>query len=298
MKTAVIDLGSNSARIGIYVYDGKVKELTRVRYNTRLAEGLEKDNLLKDVPMERTVEAFVKFKELIDEEKCGKVVAVSTESLRRAENSDVFIKKVKEKTGIEIEIIDGASECRYGAIAASMSTDYKSFYVLDVGGGSFELSKVKNGELTDFICLPYGCVVVSEKFKPDTEGPHKMNAFLKNVFDELKWLDETLPVVSLGGSAKEIARAVYKDKGADFELDGKSAEAEIAYKLYDAVIKTPVEERHNVFGMEKARADIINAGLATIVNLLKKVNAEEIVFCTKSIREGVAQSILCPPREN
>ena len=298
MKTAVIDLGSNSARIGIYIYDGKVKELTRVRYNTRLAEGLEKDNLLKDIPMERTVEAFVKFKKLIDDEKCEKVVAVSTESLRRAENSDVFIEKVKEKTGIDIEIIDGESECKYGAIAASMSTQYKSFYVLDVGGGSFELSKVKNRETTDFVCLPYGCVVVSEKFKPDINGPEEMNSFLKSVFDNLSWLNETLPVVSLGGSAKEIARAVYKDKGYTFDPDGMKASSETAYKLYDAVIKTPVEERHNVFGMEKARADIINAGLATIVNLLKKVDAEEIVFCTKSIREGVAQSILCPHREN
>lgn len=296
MKTAVIDLGSNSARIGIYIYDGGVLELTRVRYNTRLAEGLEKDNLLKEIPMERTIEAFVKFKQLIEKENCEKVVAVSTESLRRAKNSDEFIKRVKAETGIEIEIIDGEKECIYGAMAASTSTKHKDFYVLDVGGGSFELSKVKNGEIENCVCLPYGCVVVSEKFKPDVKGEKEMNEFLFSVFDELKWLDETLPVVSLGGSAKEIARAVFKDE--DIELDGKTTTAENAFKLYENVVKTPVENRSRVFGMEPARADIINAGLATIVNLLKKVNAKEIVFCTKSIREGVAQSILCPHKEN
>ena len=104
MKLAVIDLGSNSARIGIYVNDGRIRELKRVRYNTRLAEGLEKDNLLKDEPVRRTIDAFIKFKELIDEEECTDVVAVSTESLRRAENSAEFIEKVKSATGIKIKV--------------------------------------------------------------------------------------------------------------------------------------------------------------------------------------------------
>lgn len=292
MKLAVIDLGSNSARMGIYTNENGFEEILSRRYNTRLAEGLRKNNLLQKEPMERTLDAFIKFKEIIVREKCDKIKAVSTESLRRAENSDYFVNLVKEKTEIEIEIIDGESESKYGAMAASRSTLYKKFYTLDVGGGSFELSKVKNGRIENSVCLPYGCVVLTEKFEPDINGNDRIDRFLSDVFEKIGWINETLPVVTLGGSAKEIARVTYKDKNVS-DYDGLSAKNYDAFELYDEIIKTPIEERNKKLGMEKARADIINAGLSVIVNFLKVSRSDEIIFCTKSIREGVALSILC-----
>ena len=292
MKLAVIDLGSNSTRIGIYQKkDGVVTELDRKRLNTRLAEGLEQNNHLQDEPVKRTVEALKDFKLLIDSHKCDKVIAVATESLRRAKNSDSFIKTVKEVTDIDIEVIDGRKESLYGAMAAKSVTSYNSFYSLDVGGGSFELTKVKDGKVTDFVCLPYGCVVLTEEFRPDTNAPLKLELFLDKIFNDISFIDEKLPLVLLGGSAKEIARYVYNgDKVTDF--DGKTAKSADAIDLYNLLKETPAGERINKFQMEERRADIIVAGLATIVALIKKSCSEDVIFCMKSIRDGIAYSEL------
>lgn len=296
MKLAVIDLGSNSARLGIYTNDNGFCEIMSKRYNTRLAEGLRENNILQEEPMQRTLKAFCKFRKIIDAEKCDLIKAVSTESLRRAKNSDFFVRQVKDKTGISIEIIDGERESYFGAMAASRSTKYNDFYVLDVGGGSFELSKMKDRKIVQSICLPYGCVVLSEKFNPDTNGNESIDFFLKDVFKKITWINESLPVVVMGGSAKEIAKSVYKGENIT-DYDGLTAKPSHASLLYERIQNTPVNERDKVFGMEILRADIINAGLSVIVNFLNVSNSGEIVFCTKSIREGVALSILCQHKE-
>ncbi len=292
MRLAVIDLGSNSTRIGVYEkINDVVTEIQKKRLNTRLAEGLEKDNLLKDEPVKRTVEALKDFKNIIRNNQCDKVIAVATESLRRAKNADSFIKTVKTETGINVNVIDGKEESFYGAMAAKSVTFYKSFYSLDVGGGSFELSKVKDGKVTDFVCLPYGCVVLTEEFTPDTNSPIQLELFLNKIFNDISFIDEKLPLVLLGGSAKEIAKYVYKDsKLTDF--DGKTAKTIDALDLYNLLKKTPVSERITKFQMEERRADIIVAGLATIVALIKKSSSKDMVFCMKSIRDGIAYSEL------
>ena len=289
MKLAVIDLGSNSARLGIYTYDNELKEIYRKRENTRLAEGLETDSMLKDEPMKRTLQALVEFSEIINEQKADRVIAISTESLRRAKNSDFFTSLVKEKTGIELHIIDGQTEALYGSFAARSVMDCDNFYFLDTGGGSFELGYVEKGTLKNFVCLPYGCVVLTEKFRPDDKGVTKLQNFLSDELKKLEWLNKPYPLAVLGGSVKEIARCCF-DFSKDFEIDGKSLSTERVFEIFNEIYNTKVCERAEKFGMEPKRADIITAGLCPTLTVLKITGAEKIVFCTKSVRDGAAEA--------
>ena len=105
MKTAVIDLGSNSLRMGIYEKrEGRLALVKQYRFSTRLAEGLSQDNCLQPLPMKRTVEAFCKLKEILVENKIVLFRAVATESLRRACNSEAFLIQVRQESGIVIEV--------------------------------------------------------------------------------------------------------------------------------------------------------------------------------------------------
>ncbi len=294
-KFAVIDIGSNSVRMGIYSDENGFCEHYRKRINTRLAQGLNKDNLLKEEPMARTVDALKDFYDYINENNIKNVIAVATESLRRAENASFFTQWVKNEINIDIEIIDGEKEARYGMYAASTSVNLENYYVLDTGGGSFELSLVENSKLISHVCLPYGAVVLNEAFSPDTMGAEEMMCCLEQRLKETGFVKpNSYPVIALGGSVKALAVA----SGLFGDVDGKKISSDTAYTLYDEIFMTPPEERCEKFGMEDARKDIIVAGLSPLITLLSLTDSQEIYFCTKSIRDGVALEVINKFNEN
>ena len=286
-KFAVIDLGSNSVRMGIYSDENTITEHARFRFNTRLAQGLNENNVLQKEPMDKTISALKKCREYIDEHNIKTVISVATESLRRGKNSDEFILRAQKEANINLMVIDGEMEAKYGMAAASTAIDADNYYILDTGGGSFELSLVSNNKLKNFVCLPYGCIVLNDEFAPDKMGTEEVLCFLEQRFKELGFVTSNhYPIVALGGSVKVLASA--KGEFCDGEINGKKMASQDVFDLYDDIFATSVSERSVKFNMEESRKDIIVAGLSPIVSLLSITNSEEIYFCTKSIRYGIA----------
>ena len=290
-KAAVIDLGSNSIRMGIFeVRSGKLVQTERFRKQVRISEGIAEGEILKSEPMERTLEAVGEFKEVLDQKGITNIKMVATEALRRAKNSDVFTSKVYEKFGISVEIIDGLKEAEYDVCAAKISADYKDFYMIDTGGGSVEIALVKDGFVVTSCCLPLGSVVMTEKFKPDTNGYNEFERFItyeliKSGVVGLK----NLPVVALGGSNKELAKV---HKGKDAEVDGYKISVSDARKIYDNLKSVSLEERKTTKGLDEKRADTVVSGLCPLMVLSVLADVPEITFCTGSVREGVAAEML------
>lgn len=291
--SAVIDLGSNSARMGIYkAENGQIIPISAFRYTSRLSEGLAKENILTEPAMERTLDAFKQFKAEIDKYEGIKVRCVATEAMRRAENSDVFINRVKKETDLEIEILNGEQETSYGLFGAKLSAKCDDFYMLDTGGGSFELALCEKGKLKAHTCLPYGAVVMTETFKPDQNGNEKLNLFMKDVFDKIEWVKKgNLPVVLLGGSNRVLGK-IYGESIKVKSQDGLKINTPDLRKIIENIIKLSPKEREQIGGMEKGRTDIINAGLAPLSALLIKSDAPYTIISTNSIREGIAYEIL------
>ncbi len=291
--SAVIDLGSNSARMGIYkAENGQIVPISAFRYTSRLSEGLTINNKLTEPAMQRTLDAFKQFKAEIDKHDAIKIRCVATEAMRRAENSDIFVKRVKEETGLEIEILNGEQETGYGLFGAKLSAKCDDFYMLDTGGGSFELALCENGKLKAHTCLPYGAVVMTETFNPDKNGNEKLSSFMKDVFDKIGWVKKgNLPVVLLGGSNRVLGK-IYGENFKIKSQDGLKISTPDLRNIIENIIKLTPKEREQIGGMEKGRTDIINAGLAPLTALLTKSDAPYIVISNNSIREGIAYEIL------
>lgn len=290
-KAAVIDLGSNSIRMGIFeVTGGKLVQTERFRRQVRISEGIAEAECLKQEPMERTLKAVGEFKEILDQKGIKRIKMVATEALRRAKNSGVFASRVYESYGIAVEIIDGLKEAEYDVCAAKISSDYKDFYMMDTGGGSVEIALVKDGSVVKSCCLPLGSVVMTEKFQPDFNGYNELERFITYELIKSETVGlKNLPVVALGGSNKELAKIHMSMKG---EPDGYKISVADARKIYDNLKSVTTEERKNIKGIDEKRADTVVSGLCPLMVLSVLADITEITFCTGSVREGVAAEML------
>ena len=101
---AIVDLGSNSARMAIteVAPDGRFREIKRVKENTRLSEGMGREKLLQEPAMQRTIEALKRFKQLYQSVPGVKVQAITTAAVRQARNRQEFLERVEREVGIQL----------------------------------------------------------------------------------------------------------------------------------------------------------------------------------------------------
>lgn len=284
MKIAIIDLGSNSARMTIWNCFGSNKEVIKnSRIYVRLSEGLSEDNRLKEEPMKRALSALSSFADTLKKEKCHKVISVATEALRRAENKDEFIDRAK-KLGFFIKILSGDDEAKYDFYAAKNLISEKSAFLMDVGGGSLELIRVDNGEMTDHVCLPLGAVVMSDKFGNDTKA---LEGFFTETFLSLPLLKnaENHFIIGLGGSIRSLFASSIGTG------DGHYLFQKDFYEIYEKIVSSDAEtlKKEPAFN---DRFDIINAGLAPFYALSTLTDAKKIVICNKGVREGILRECM------
>ena len=284
MKIAIIDLGSNSAIMTIWdCTDNKREVISNNRIYVRLSEGLSEDNLLKAEPMKRALCALSTFSEIIKKENCGHVIAVATEALRRAKNKDDFLLRAKD-LGFSIEILSGDDEAKYDFFAAKDLIGENSAFLMDVGGGSLELIRVDKGNLIGHVCLPFGAVVMSDKFGNDKKA---LENFFNETFSSLPLLEnaDNHFLVGLGGSIRSLFSY---SSGIN---DGNELSSNSFLKIYESITTTDSESLKKISAFND-RYDIINAGLAPFYSLLTLKNAEKIVICNKGVREGILTECL------
>jgi len=290
--TAVIDIGSNSLTLVIYKKTSRLAfyELHRQKHKIKIGEGsYEKGGVLQPKPMKRAYEALKEFSTIIKAFKAQKTLCVATSALRDAPNKKDFIKKVSKELGINIKVIDGDKESFLGAISAiNLLPKYKEFTTIDIGGGSTEFAKVVDGKVVKTISLQLGHVRVSEKCK-DLE---QKSSFIKK---ELVRLDDEFKskiVVTIGGSAREIAKFIQKrEKYPLYKcLHAYSYDIQTAQKEISKLISYDKEKLKKY--VSKSRQDTIQDGAMILLNSLEKLEAKEIVVNKMGVREGVFLSDL------
>ncbi|MBN7273748.1 exopolyphosphatase [Ligilactobacillus pobuzihii] len=300
-KIALLDLGSNSTRMAIYQInsDNSFQEIKRFKEMTRLAEGMGETGqklTLKKAAIERTVAALEKFKDEYEKEPGLTLVrGVATAAVRSASNSADFLKIVKDKIGVDIEILSGDSEAYYDYAGVMHAFELENCLICDMGGGSFELALVKDRQAVDYISIPYGAVTLSEKYN----ASNKINAadffalqrFILHKFAQLPWLKKGVgfPLVLLGGANRTVARQGQQNSTGenDQSLHGKKMSSFSFVEVFQDWLAKDRQELENALGVEKERADIIIAGLTPVVLLLEKYDIPEVVFSESGVREGI-----------
>ena len=106
-KIAIIDLGSNNARLVIVnILDGGYfVVLDELKESVRLGQDMERDGFLKPARVAQTIKTLKMFRRLCDSYKVDKIIAVGTAAVRRAKNQRSFLDEVQVTCGIKIKVL-------------------------------------------------------------------------------------------------------------------------------------------------------------------------------------------------
>ena len=189
---AAIDIGSNSCRLKIAkVVAHHLKTLHEDREVTRLGASVFESGLVSPEAMAATLQALKRFQRAVQLHGAEQIRVVATSAMRDARNAAVFQARVKEETGWTMEIISGLEEGRLihlgvlGLAGAVPVVEYKTagrVLLVDLGGGSCEITLSERKRIRETISLPLGAVRLTQEFlpadPPPAEGLVRMRQFI------------------------------------------------------------------------------------------------------------------------
>ncbi|MDA3055080.1 Ppx/GppA family phosphatase [Campylobacter sp. VBCF_07 NA4] len=289
-RVGVIDLGSNSARLVIFERTSRFGFfiLAEHKIKVRLGEGAyENGGVLQPAAMQKCLNAFVEFKELLQKYGAKRVLCVGTSALRDAPNGGEFIKLVFKKTKIAIRKIDGESEAYFGGYAAhNLLSDFKEGVSVDIGGGSTELARIKNGKIEAKISLNLGTVRLKELFfdKGDMGGLYGyVNEAISAVGDEFA----SSNLIAMGGSARALSNAIMAIENYPIKIvHNYCYDYEKYAPFFSKLIGAKTLELAK-FPIKKERYDTIREGAIIFSEIAKKIGAKSVITSGVGVREGV-----------
>lgn len=291
---AIIDLGSNSIRMNIFGINeqGGYSIYEQASEMVRLSERLGSDMLLKEEPMQRTINALNYFRKLIDVNKVNQVYALATAAVRMAKNQTVFLERVRVETGFEFTVLTGNQEAYYDYLGVVNSMELKDALIVDIGGGSTELIWMKNRELVKVISLPLGSVTLSEQFneiKPRKKRMDMAEKHIKAIYKNIDWLGELKgsPIIGLGGVIRTLGKVDRAKNGYPLEnLHNYRLHEKEVQVICDQIFNSDQKELEKISGISKRRADIIALGLLPFKCLFEMNDAPEIRISGNGLRDG------------
>ena len=297
-QVAVIDLGSNSWRLVVYMFSpGDWWKLTDEIFETvRISSGLAQTGRLSDAGMGRGLETLAVFARFCEAHGLGAddVHAVATSAIRDATNGERFLKAARAASDLNIEVISDEEEARFGYVAAINSSTITDGMVLETGGGSIQLIEVRGRRAESLRSFPLGAVRVTEEFLPGS-GPAKKKDLQRvraHVREALSGYDALAGggdrIVGMGGAVRNLAAAAQRMAGQpDIGVQGFVITREMLAELVQTLASLPVDERGDVPGIKVGREDIILASALVIETVVELGSFDGIEVTEASLRDGV-----------
>ena len=293
-RTAVIDLGSNSARVIVmngsagwsYHLEDEIREIVRLR------EGLTREGLAPEA-MQRGLIALRLFKQFCESLGVDHIIATATSAVREAANGAQFLEQVEAETGLQLRILDGDEEARYGVTGALGATDLQNGVVVDVGGGSAQVSQVRGRRFIRGQALTLGALALTERFvRSDPIGKNELKAVQTEIarqLDSVPWLhDGREAIVGLGGTIRNLAKIeAARQKFPLPNIGGFQLSADSLDETIEQLCELPLEKRREISGLSRDRADIILPGALVIREITKRLDQDELTISGAGLREGL-----------
>lgn len=288
--TAVIDIGSNSARMVVFERTSRYgfHLLHEVKSKVRISEGVyEHGGNLQDAAIARAVAALRDFLSIARSYQARKILCVATSAVRDAPNRNDFLSRVKKELGLAIRVIDGERESYYGAVAAVNLLPISDAVTVDIGGGSTELALIRDKRIVSTVSLPLGTVRLKELFF-DRSAVKKAQKFIDEQIATLPALFTSATLVAIGGTNRAIAQAIMADTKYPIDtVHGFGYPAREKLRYTDKILAAENDNELKKLKIKTERYDVIREGAMIIRAVIAAIGAKEIIVSGAGVREGV-----------
>jgi exopolyphosphatase/guanosine-5'-triphosphate,3'-diphosphate pyrophosphatase len=294
-RVASIDIGTNTILLLIAnVGRGIIDPLFEIETVARLGEGVQKNGMLLKEAMERGFQTLSQYSKRCREMEVQEIFAAGTSALREAKNSEEFLKLIKERLDLSIEVISGEEEAQLSflAVARDLQEKENPVLVVDVGGGSTEFILGRDNQINQWMSLPLGSVRFTEQFlcsdPVQEEEWERMVNRIRELLMDIPHSKEPLSMVALGGTATALASVeqgleeFIPEKIHHFILGKEALKNQLL--LYRS--KT-IEERKKIRGLSAARADVILAGGTILYLAMEELGCPSALISCHGVRYGL-----------
>lgn len=302
---AVMDLGTNTFHLLIAESTANGFEaIVREQVAVKLGEGGIDKGIIQPEAFERGVHTMKSFRDKIDAHNVQYIRAIATSAVRNASNGPAFIEKVKNETGISIEVADGETEAGfiYQGIKATGLLSGENALIMDIGGGSIEFIICNASRILWKQSFEIGAARQMERFhRTDPIPPDSVEALelclentLTNLFDAVKAMP--LPdLIGSSGSFETFASLIESERNDTFDLDQIKRYAfdlEDLLQVTGKLIASSHSERAANRLIIPVRVDMIVVSAVVTRYIIRRLGIRNVVLSTYSLKEGVLAGMI------
>ncbi len=289
MRRAVIDMGTNSTRLAVAEWmDDQIHIVYNGVAETRLGEGMGDERLIREVPLQRNIEAvqhFIKTAQALQVSKFD-IRITATSAVRDAVNKAEVQQAISQAAGIPVEILPGTEEAQLSYLGASGDFHHlnRPLAVLDIGGGSTELVyPTENGVHGASVNMGAVRLLEHPELRP------QMEMVLTGLQETT--LPDNCALIAVGGTntclmAMELGLTSYNGS----KIHGQTMTKERVDHWCDRLLTMTQEERERIPGMKAKRADIMPYGVLILQKTMELLNVNEVIVSDKGLVYGLLLS--------
>lgn len=286
LKFAAIDIGTNAVRIlftNIIEDDNEVSftKSSIIRVPIRLGTDVFTTGKISEIKQEKLVLAMIAFKNLMEVQDVVRYRACATSAMREATNGMQVVKKIKEESGITIDIIDGKDEAEiiYNNRVIESPDNKHSYLYVDIGGGSTEITLFSKGEIIASKSFNIGTI----RLLNNTIDSDKLNS-LKNWLTDIKKNYKNIELIGSGGNINKLLKL-------SREKEGKPLPIKVLKDVYDTIKSHSYKDRIKILGLNPDRADVIIPASDLLFKIIKWSGTKEIIVPKVGIADGIVKQL-------
>jgi exopolyphosphatase / guanosine-5'-triphosphate,3'-diphosphate pyrophosphatase len=299
---AVVDLGSTAVRLVLahVTPDAGYRVLVEERVPTRLGGGAS--GTLSREAIDETLRAVHRFFARYSPNGRGpRIVAVATSAVRDAENRERLLDPLRRDEGIDVQVLSARDEARLGVDAALESLSFNNGLVVDLGGASLQLSRVRRRKVVSMASLSLGAVRTTRRFvRSDPPSPRELRALRREIRTQLMI---GLPpaargeiVVGLGGTVRALAGIHLRSHSDRTRRHGLLLHQSDVTTIRERLEGLSRRKRRRIRNLKAERVDIILAGAIVIEEVMVFGGYLTLAVCTRGIRDAILQRETFPGR--
>ncbi|MGI8839673.1 MAG: Ppx/GppA family phosphatase [Caulobacteraceae bacterium] len=293
-SAAVIDVGSNSVRLVLYRLEGGA--LWTI-YNEKVLAGLGRDlattGRLSADGVASALGALGRFRALLDAARPERIFAVATAAIRDATDGPAFRRRAEEETGLELRVLSGKEEARYGALGVLAGAPASRGAVGDLGGASLELTRLSEGLPARGVSLPLGPFALGEEGRFDSA---RVRAAVTRHVDPIAPSFSADTLNAVGGAWRNLA--LLHMKLSDYPL-GIVHQYELARReAVEAARFVSQQSRgslERIEGVSRRRVEALPHAAVVLEALIERLNIQRVVISAYGLREGLLREAFGPP---